>query len=319
MNKKYNGSFKQLLFITIFSSVLFVSIISIFVQKDKNIPEETFTNKVSIKDIGYGFLYYDGNVYYKNPNLIIYDLSQVGEPIGTNEKHIMKDDVTDNCIKINEEKLCVYAEPLGSTIYSYKLRDDVLLLESDYAVNQYFVYIRNKTFEDLADYYSLKYFIDNPDKVDKYSLISYGMQEIDINYSLEDFKHDENNTFSFYSSSVYDGAMKYYLLIKTDNLYSVFEGEGNLLSDVIIINSNEEGRTIQYMYKCEGLKEVLINMYSDYFEINEKMKEQLLNPSMEETKPEYNIKQEENIENNNFDKPELSKAPVTQNDLTPLN
>lgn len=245
--------------------VIAIFLLIIFLATPKQ--EQTMFNNsnfFTIKGIEHGFIYYNGDVYYKNPNLIILDINKVGESIGKNEKHIKKADVIDNEIQYNEETLCVYAEPLTTSVYSYTESDDILLIESDYAINSYFVYVKNITPSE-DEYKDLDYFINNENNY-SIELISYGMQPIDIDFKLSDLVAADNNISDLYSSGLSQGKMVFYLVINDNGLNYAFEGTGNILSNIITFASNNGN--VKYRYKNEKLSEILTEIYADFFGIN---------------------------------------------------
>lgn len=260
--KKYNGSMKGIILLSLFTLVVFSIIIFLF--SPKNAEEDILSvDMIQIKGIEYGFIYYNGELYYKNPNIVIYDTDRVSIPIGTNQHHLKVKDVIDNKIKNFGDEICIYAEPEGTEIYSYDGRDDILLIKSDYAVNSYYIYKKGVLPSEESQKCELSYYVGKDNKM---LLVSYGMGIACDDLCASDFQKG-NNTISFPSDKISDGAMQYYLLVEDKGIYWSFKGEGNVLSDFIIIYSQEGDEYTQYYCKKEGLHEHLIDMYGEFFEI----------------------------------------------------
>lgn len=258
------GEWKQFFFLLLLVVIFFICfIILLFKQKEQ--PAQKEKSGFSVKDTEYGFIYYNGDVYYKQPDMAIYDLSDVGESIGKNEKHLKVDDVNDGKVVFDDEKLCVFAEPIDTEVFSYKKNDDILLINSDYAINTYFVYLKDKTKEEES-YKTLSYYIENPEQAAKPMLISYGMNIIYDNFEINSLeKNDSNYTVS---GSIQNGKMVYYLFVEDEGAYRLFKGEGNVLSDTIMFESAKDGIVETYLFKKDGLSDKLIEMYSDFFGFN---------------------------------------------------
>lgn len=259
--EKIKSEWKRFILLVTFVFAIFVIIIYITTKNRKEEPGQEDT-EFEISGIEYGFIYYDGNIYYKNPNVIIYDLSKV-KLLGTNQKHIKKSDVVDNKIKFNNEEICVYAEYLDKEVYAYEGNENILLIKSEYAINDYFVYIKDLAPSQEA-YKNLQYYIDNKNYCDSIMLISYGMQQVNIDFSLDSL--EKSNNTPMYSSSIEEGKMIYYLMFEENNVYYIFKGEGNILSDMIFFESRDEKNSIYYL-KYDGLSDILLDTYADFFGI----------------------------------------------------
>ena len=138
------------------------------------------------------------------------------------------------------------------------------MVESEYALFGYYVYVKDKTVSDMAERNSIEHYEDWPLKV-----ISYGLKEIPMDIKLSDFSQTEEALTMFPSTSLDDGAITYYVLIEDDGLYSTFEGLGNVLSDYIALTSMENEKQAYFIHKYEGLSKVLIDMYGDFFGFKE--------------------------------------------------
>lgn len=258
----------NLLFLSIFVLIIFAIIVYAFNNKKNEDVDKSLKNSFQIKDVEYGFLYYDGYIYYKDPNLMIYDISKVGPTIGKNEKHIKMEDIENKAIVFDNEKLCVYAEYEGTEVFPFKDNQDILLIKSDYAINSYFVYVKNIL--PSESYKGLDLYIKN--KINSNMLISYGMEDIDkkigLYFNISELEKINDDTISF-NSTIVNGKMIYYLLFEEyEGVYRSFKGQGNVLSDIIIFESKEDENIQQYKYTHKGLSNALVEIYSDFFGFN---------------------------------------------------
>lgn len=237
--------------LVILVSACFAVLIFILSRPEKKV-EESDENMVSIADIGDGFLYYDGDVYYKNKSICIKDSSEVGEKVGENTYHLMYDDIVDNSFKY-KDGIYIYAEEVGTEVFKFKGRDDILLVPTEYNLNGYYLY------EKEIHNYDFEYFLEND--YDSKTLIGYFLNEIPISFELSDFKKSDNE---YSNSSSNNGFMGYYLLIYKNDVCYKFECSGNVFSNIILLDTDNA----QYVLEKEGLSDILINMYSDFFEID---------------------------------------------------
>lgn len=259
---KQKTAFRRFLLLAVFSLIFFITTIVIIITSNK----ETNSNNLELVDareVGYGFIYYDGNFYYKHNNIAIIDKSFVGEKIGTTDIHL-KYPLIDNTKFEDTKETVGFALYEGTEFYSYNERDDILLVKSEYALFGYYVYIKDKTVSDIVYRNSVEHYKNNQCKV-----ISYGLQEIPLDIKLSDFSRTDEALTMFPSTSIDDGAVTYYVLIEDDGLYSVFEGLGNVLSDYIALTSIEEGSQTYFTHKYNGLSDSLINMYGEFFGFEE--------------------------------------------------
>lgn len=253
---------KKFLVMACATLIFFITMISIIIGTNKK-EEPGNSEIVDSREVGYGFIYYDGDFYYKHNNLAIIDKSLVGDKVGTTSIHLKHPLIDDTKFEDTGET-AGFALYEGTDFYSYNDRDDVLLVESEYALFGYYVYVKDKTVSDMAERNSIEHYKDWPLKV-----ISYGLKEIPMDIKLSDFSQTEEALTMFPSTSLDDGAITYYVLIEDDGLYSTFEGLGNVLSDYIALTSMENGKQAYFIHKYEGLSKVLIDMYGDFFGFKE--------------------------------------------------
>ena len=158
----------------------------------------------------------------------------------------------DSFIYYGDNKIYAYAVEQGQPVYKHS-KKDVLLIKTEYNYNGYYVYEKYPENKDFS------YYINHIEQAESLSLISYQNKKIPINIQLSNFIYTDKD-YGF--ESVYLGYMAYYLLIKENGFLRKFEGSGNVTADMFLIEGN-------YLYKEENLSDTLMNMYSDFFELQQ--------------------------------------------------
>lgn len=257
MNNKINKKdIKSFLFLSFFMAIILGVILFIAIYK-KNNEQIIETTTIEIKEIGDDFLYYNGFIYYNNRNLCIINESDVGTEIGTVKYHLMYNDIKDNSfIYYNDNEIYAYALEEGTQIFKHKSNNNIILVPTKHNYHNYYVYTKEKT---ISEFHDFEYYLSNPDKIDSIKFVSYGDTEIPLNLSINDFKE---NIEPFSISSYIDGFMAYYLLIEENGLYTKYESTGNMFMNIILLNIDNT----QYIYENSELSNMLIEMFSKYFE-----------------------------------------------------
>lgn len=223
--------------------------------------EESNTELVQLSQEEGGFLYYNGDVYYKHPYLCVpSDLR--GEEIGQNEWNIQYSDIDSKTRTFSVEEgksLCVYAYEEGLSVFKHKNREDVLILQDDDYLYSGIVYIKDTNISEYA-YHSFEAFLtEEPDSI---KLIGPMLYEIPMEFKVADFTYDSNELGS---PSSFEGYLPFYLILEKNGLYTKVEGTGNAYLDYIVITSSDNyGNEPAKNYVCnkEGLSEVLLELYN---------------------------------------------------------
>ena len=251
---KNNKNIKDFIRLVVVVTIGFLLVL-IFLLASHKKEADINSNLIEISDIGNGFLYYDGNIYYKNKTICIKDSSDVGNEIGENICQLKYDDIKNNCFEYNDDGIYIYGETVGTKVFELINNKNILLVPSEYNINGYYLYEKNNINE-----YEFNYFLKNiPDNV---KLLGYFSKDIPIELDISEFKIADND---YSLSSFSDGFMGFYLLLEKNNVYYKFECSGNIYSNIIILEDN----SIQYVYKNTELSSLLLEMYSDFFETTE--------------------------------------------------
>jgi hypothetical protein len=264
-------------FISIVVAVSIIFVLFIFLISPKEKEEEVDESLVTIKEIGEGFLYYDGDVYYKQKLTAIKDESYVGEEIGINAYDLKYDNISDNSFSCDKDKIYIYATDADTPVYAMKGNENILLVPNKSNYNGYYLYFKDETVSESTKRNFSNYLKENPDA--ECEVVSYKKTDIPLGFQLKSFSKAET---AYANSSYISGYMAYYILVDAGDYYSMFKGNGNMFSNVILLTSEENGIDVQYVYENEGLSSVLIELFSDYFGYDKEEIDEFLDKTSEE-------------------------------------
>lgn len=119
-------------------------------QLTQSAPQEILINKTLLSEVGNGFLVYNDEIFYKNPDTCLLEKDDVNALIGMTTKKIIYDDIDENKnFKYPKNSFAAYGLNEGTPVFSHKNDKNILLIESKYQTFGYNIYIKNKAKEEF--------------------------------------------------------------------------------------------------------------------------------------------------------------------------